>query len=120
MIKNQNSKKYDLEERTLEFSKRVIDLVNKLPRNSINIQLISQVIRSAGSIGANYREANEALGKKDFYMRTRISRKEAKETQYWLELILYNNKQLKVNLEPLIRESIELLKIFSAIISKYS
>ena|SRR3989338_5716573 len=120
MTNDQKPKKYDLEDRTIKFSKQVIDLVNNLPKNNVNREFISQVVRSSSSIGANYREANEALGKKDFYMRVRISRKEAKETQYWLELILHNNSNLGSTINPLINESIELLKILSAIISKSS
>ncbi len=111
-------KKFDLEERTLNFAKKVIDLVRKLPKNSINFELISQIVRSSGSVGANYREANEALGKKDFYMRIRICRKEAKETRYWLELILHSNLDLKEDVEPLIGEATEFIKIFSSIINK--
>lgn len=57
---------YNLEERTLEFSKRIIDCLSKIKRNSINENLISQLIRSATSVGANYREANAAISKKDF------------------------------------------------------
>lgn len=113
------NKKFDLEERTLNFSKKVIDLVRKLPKNTINFELVSQVVRSAGSVGANYREANEALGKKDFYMRIRICRKESKETKYWLELILYNNSDLKDKIEPLIQESTEFIRIFSSMVNKY-
>lgn len=110
--------KYDLEDRTLNFAKKVIDLVRKLPKNSVNFELISQIVRSSGSVGANYREVNEALGKKDFYMRVRICRKEAKETRYWLELILHNNPDLKGEIDPLIIESTEFIKIFSSIINK--
>ncbi|MBI2314800.1 four helix bundle protein [Candidatus Daviesbacteria bacterium] len=110
------SKKFDLEDRTLNFSKKVIDLVKKLSKNSVNFELISQVVRSAGSVGANYREANEALGKKDFYMRVRICRKEAKETKYWLELILHNNPEFKGIIDPLINESTEFIRMFSAMI----
>lgn len=118
MINNQRGKKFDLEERTLEFSKKVIDLIKRLPKNTVNFELSSQVIRSAGSVGANYREANEALGKKDFFMRIRISRKEAKESKYWFELILHNSPELESVISPLIEESSELTKIFSAIIQK--
>lgn len=114
----QTGKKFDLEERTLSFAKKVIDLIKKLPRNTVNFEMSSQVIRSAGSIGANYREANDSLGKKDFFMRVRICRKEAKETKYWLELLLYNNSELKNLIQPLVQESSELIKIFSAIFSK--
>lgn len=110
------TKIFDLEDRTLNFSKKVIDLVKKLPKNTVNFELISQVVRSAGSIGANYREANEALGKKDFYMRVRICRKEAKETKYWLELILHNNPEFKEIIDPLTGESTEFIRMFSAMI----
>ena len=79
-----NSKKYDLEERTLKYGKEVIRLAKLLPKNSINIPLLSQLIRSGTSVGANYREANETSTKKDFLFRMRISKKEAKETEYWL------------------------------------
>jgi len=112
------SKKFDLEQRTLEFSKKVIDLIRRLPKNTVNFELSSQVIRSAGSVGANYREANEALGRKDFFMRIRISRKESKESRYWFELILHNNPEQGSVISPLIAESSELIKIFSAIILK--
>lgn len=116
MVEN---KKFDLEERTLGFAKKVIDLVRTLPRNSVNIVHIDQVVRSSGSIGANYIEANEALGRKDFYMRIRISRKESKETKYWLELILHNNPDFKEKIILLISESVEYIRMFSSIINKY-
>ncbi len=118
MANNQTTQKFDLEDRTLEFAKKVIDLLKQLPRNSINLEMVSQGVRSVGSIGANYREANDALGKKDFYMRMKISRKEAKESKYWLELILHNNPDLKAQIKPLTDEVIELIKIFSAILNK--
>ena len=106
--------KYDLEERTLAFSKGVIQFVNSSPKTIANIELSKQVIRSAGSVGANYIEANESLGKKDFLMHVRIAKKEAKETGYWLKQF-----ELPTNLEDrrlaLIQESIELMKILGAI-----
>jgi four helix bundle protein len=74
-------------------------------------------VRSAGSIGANYIEANESLGKKDFIMRIKICRKEAKETCYWLKLIRCN-KESENEQRNLIQESTELMKIFGAIIEK--
>lgn len=111
-------KKFDLEDRTLEFAKRVVRLCKELPRNSVNDKLIDQVIRSAGSVGANYREANDALGTKDFLMRLKISRKEAKETHFWLELIIEANPPLTKRIESLFQESLELKKILSSIITK--
>mgnify|MGYP001157624589 FL=1 len=84
MTKNQNTKTYDLEDRTPEFARQVRDFVRKLNGTIANIEDGKQLIRSSGSIGANYIEANEALSKKDFVMRIKICRKEAKESRYWL------------------------------------
>lgn len=109
---------FDLEERTLEFGKRVIRLAKALPRNTVNFELISQAIRSGTSVGANYREANESLSKKDFVMRIKICRKEAKETHYWLELIIEANPEFETKIKDLLAESMELVKIFSAILAK--
>jgi four helix bundle protein len=111
---------YNLEDRTLEFAKQVVDLIKELPRNIANLELSSQVIRSAGSVGANYREANDSLGKKDFAMRLKISRKEAKETYYWLQLVSHSNSSLKESIDPLLDECSQLIKILSTIINKTS
>ena len=70
------------------------------------------------SVGANYREANEAVSKKDFTHRLKISRKEAKETCYWLELIIFNNSDFAAEGENIISEAKQLIKIFSSIIAK--
>jgi len=116
--KTQTSKQYDLEERTLKFSQRAIKLCKKIPKNSINYTLINQLTRSATSVGANYTEANDALGKKDFLHRLRIARKEAKETIYWLKLTKTSNPKLNNHINPLIKECTELRNILSAIINK--
>jgi len=113
----QNSKQYNLGERTFNFTKRVIGYVNELPKNIANIEISKQLIRSAGSVGANYIEASEALSKKDFLMRIKISRKEAKETCYWLNLTESKNDFIPEK-EKLIQEATELMKIFGAIIEK--
>jgi len=81
------TKKYNLEERTLQFAKEIAVFCRKVPRNVTTLPLIDQCLRSGTSVGANYIEANEALSKKDFVNRIRISRKEAKEVRYWLFLI---------------------------------
>lgn len=115
-----NSEKvYDLEERTFQFSKNVRLFIKTLPKTIANIEDGKQVIRASGSVGANYREANEALSKKDFVMRIKISRKEAKESSYWLRLINETN-DLKNDDDALylIQEANELKKIFSAILEK--
>lgn len=108
---------YDLEDRTLEFSKRIIRMCKSLPRNNINEVLTKQILRSGSSIGANYIEANESLGKKDFKYRIKISRKEAKETAYWLNLIIESNTNFEKRIKPLLQESIEIKKILSSIIN---
>ena len=82
MTEKQISKIYDLEERTLQFAKETINFINNVPKTLPNIEICKQLIRSAGSVGANYIEANESLGKKDFRMRIKICRKEAKESRY--------------------------------------
>ncbi len=75
---------YDLEERTFQLAKSISLFIKSLPKTIANVEYSRQVIRSSSSVGANYIEANESLGKKDFVMHLRISRKEAKESIYWL------------------------------------
>jgi len=111
-------KPFNLEDRTFIFARNIAIFCKKLQKNQINIEYIKQVIRSSGSVGANYIEANEALSKKDFIHRVRISRKEAKETAYWLNLIIQTNNNLPEEAETLLQESIELKKILSAILEK--
>ncbi|KKQ23224.1 MAG: hypothetical protein US40_C0016G0012 [Candidatus Roizmanbacteria bacterium GW2011_GWC2_37_13] len=114
-----NTKHYDLEERTLNFAKKVREFVNKLTKSIANFEDIKQLVRSSGSIGANYIEANEALSKKDFYHRIKISRKEAKESRYWLKLVETDNKKdLELRREELIQETTEFMKIFGSILEK--
>jgi len=112
-----NNKCYDLEERTLKFAKEIRYFIKKLPRTIANIEDGKQLIRSSGSLGANYIEANEALSKKDFLMRIKICRKEAKECRYWLKLL-----DVPISLEKeqgfLLTEAGELLKIFCSIVNK--
>ena len=119
MIKNRNSKQYDLEERTLAFAKRVREFVKKLPKTIANIEDIRQLVKASGSVGANYIEANEALSKKDFRMRIKISRKESKESRYWLRLVDTNDDQeLQEERRSLVNESTELMNIFGSILQK--
>ena len=119
MTEIQNSKRYNLEERTLEFAKKVRVFIKKLPRNITNLEDAKQLARSSGSTGANYIEANESLSKKDFIMRIKICRKEAKESIYWLKLVDVNsNAGLDKERSMLIQEATELMKIFGAILEK--
>ena len=89
-----------------------------MPADSINDRLGGQLVGAAGSIGANYREANDALGKKDFMQRLRIARREAKECQHWLELALEANATKGVEIDLLLDECVQLKNILSAIIIK--
>ena len=86
MTKTRNSKQYDLEDWTFAFAKNVRAYTRKLRKSIANIEDAEQVIKSSDSVGANYIEANEALSKRDFVMRIKICRKEAKESGYWLRL----------------------------------
>jgi len=118
MTQAQNNKQYDLEERTLKFAKDVRAFIRQLNKNLANIEDSKQLIKSSGSVGANYIEANEALSKKDFIMRIKISRKEAKESTYWLKLLHINDIELEKIGDALIKESIELTNVFGAILRK--
>ena len=119
MTEAKNTKIYDLEDRTLEFARRNRLFVQILPRTISNIEDGKQLIRSSGSVGANYIEANEALSKKDFILRAKICRKEAKESRYWLMLIDTNDDpKLGEERITLIKETTELMNIFGAIIRK--
>jgi four helix bundle protein len=119
MAETGNSKHYDLEERTYEFARAVRGLVKQLPRTLANIEDARQLVNASGSVGANYIEANEALSKKDFVMRIKISRKEAKESRYWLRLIFSAGKgELETTRASLMQEASELTSIFGAILRK--
>ena len=106
---------YDLEERTAKFSEAVIDFVRTLKQNSVNLPLISQVIKSATSIGANYCEANNASSKSDFRNKIFICKKEASETKYWFRIIARANEDKKDICKILWKEASELTMIFSKI-----
>jgi four helix bundle protein len=119
MTKTQNSKPYDLEDRTLEFAKKVRTFVKRLSKNLGNIEDGRQLIRASGSTGSNYIEANEALSKKDFIMRIKICRKEAKESRYWLRLIDTSDELAQENeRKELEKEATELMNIFGSILRK--
>lgn len=105
----------------MDLAIEVRKLCRQIPKTITNIDDVKQVIRSSGSVGANYIEANEALGKKDFLMRIRISRKEARETAYWLKVIQKSSNldtDLNSKLENLINEVIQISRIMSSIINK--
>jgi four helix bundle protein len=116
-IPKPKDKKYDLLERTAEFGENIIEFANTLPLNQINRPLISQIVRSGTSIGANYMEADGAVSKKDFENKIGICRKEAKESMHWLRMIAKDNPDKKDECRKLWKEAQELVWIFSSIIN---
>ena len=122
MAKNGNTMtsetKFDLEERTSSFSKEIIHLSRKAPKDIVTIPIISQLVRSATSVGANYCEANNAESRKDFLHKIGICKKEAKETKYWLELLGESSTETRAEAKRLWQEAKELNLIFSAISSR--
>jgi len=118
MTKEQNSKQYDLEDRTLAFAKEVRQFVRNLYKDIANIEDGKQLIKASGSVGANYIEANEALSKKDFVMRIKICRKEAKESRFWLRLVQTQDPVNERKRKELENEATELMNIFGAILRK--
>lgn len=113
--KLKNAKRFDLEDRTHKFAKNMRIFVLKLPVNVVSREDTKQLVRSSGSVGANYLEANESLSKKDFQMRIKIAKKEAKETLWWLQLL---NVPTNLNNDHvyLIQEATELMNILGAIL----
>ena len=112
-------RKYDLLERTESFSLNIRDFCLKQKQDIINREYIIQLIRSAGSVAANYIEANENLGDKDLKFRIKVCRKESKESQLWLKHILTNgNDDYEKTKLLLLQESFELERIFGAILKK--
>jgi len=117
--KREDSKQYDLEERTLGFARDVRAFAKTLPRTVANGEDVRQLVKASGSVGANYIEANESLSKKDFVLRIKISRKEAKESRYWLRLLDTGEKAaLEKARGALIQEATELMNIFGSIARK--
>lgn len=103
-------KPFNLEDRTYLFAKSCRDFVKSAPRSIVNIEYAKQLTRSSASVAVNYIEASERLSKKDFILRIKICRKEAKESILWLKLLDAT--------ENLISESTELMKIFGSIVTK--
>lgn len=115
-MKSSEKSNYDLENRTINLGKKIIDFSKSVNRNHINDPLVSQLIRSGTSIGANYHEATEASSKKDFANKIFIAKKETKETKYGIVLIAHNNPEVADWARCIWKESQELNLIFNAII----
>jgi four helix bundle protein len=110
---------YDLEDRTFQFAKRVRALLKLLPKSISNVEDGAQLVKSSGSVGANYIEVNEAISAKDFLYRLKICRKESKESRYWLRLIdTADNAVAETERSLLVNEARELVVIFNSIIRK--
>jgi len=112
---NNQSIKYNLEDRTAVFAETAISLLKTIPISPLNKRLIEQCVGAAGSLGANYCEANEAESKKDFIHKIGICKKETKEVMHWLRLLASSNPEVKDTLRKLWQEAHELLLIFSSI-----
>lgn len=109
---------YNLEERTAIFGEKLIEFLRTLPKDVINGRLVSQLVRSGTSVGANYMEADAAESKKDFRHKIGICCKEAKETKHWLRMLVKANPEKLDECRKLWREAQELTLIFSAIYKK--
>jgi four helix bundle protein len=108
--------KFDLEERTALFGEAVIAFAQEVAVNSVTAPLISQIVRSGTSVGANYCEANDAVSKKEFRVKINTCRKEAKETKYWLRMLAKAAPSSKETARSLWQEAKELNLIFSTIV----
>jgi four helix bundle protein len=113
-----NSKPRDLEDRTFLFAESVRALVKQLPRTISYVEDVRQLVRASGSVAANWIEADEALSKKDFILRVKICRKEAKESRLFLRLVESGLEESATRREALAAEARELTLIFASIISK--
>ena len=119
MSESGENRPYDLEERTFAFARGVRAFIKLLERTIGNVEDAKQVVRSSGSVAANYIEANESLSKKDFRVRIKIGRKEAKESRLWLRLIDTENRpEARSKQERLCIEAQELMNILGAIFRK--
>lgn len=117
MIQVSEKKEYNLEERTAKFGERVIRFCKQVRQDSITSPLISQVVRSSTSVGANYCEANNAASKKDFRNKIFICKKESQETKHWLRMLAECIPEQKEDLKLLWKECQELTMIFQKICS---
>ena len=119
MTESQGGKRYDLEDRTFLFAKDIRTFIRALPKTLANTEDSKQLVRASGSVGANYIEANDGLSKKDFLMRIKICRKEAKECRYWLGLIdAQGSSDIEKDRGKFVQEATELMNIFGAILRK--
>lgn len=110
-----NKRSYDLEERTANFGEKIIDFCKTLKVGPVSRPLISQVVRSGTSIGANYMEANGASSKRDFANKISICKKESQETKHWLRMLARYFPNKREEIDSLWKEAQELTMIFQKI-----
>ena len=113
-----DSRRRDLRERTMQYAKRIVRMFSALPQNTLAQTLGKQVLRSGTSVGANYREADSGRSKAEFIAKMGDCLKELSETEYWLELMAAEEILSSDRLAPLIQETRELIAIFTTIIKK--
>ena len=109
---------FDLEMRMTVFAKNMRDFCMHLDQTQANRIYIDQLIRASSSVGANYIEGNDALGRKDFIMKIKTSRREARETRYWLQLIILSSHSDAQMQKAFVDEAEQFIRILSAIILK--
>jgi four helix bundle protein len=114
-VNNGERPAYDLEERTAKFGEAVIVFCKKIKATPITTPLISQVVRSATSVGANYCEADDAVSKKEFRLKIATCKKEARETKHWLRMLAAADETIKEEARRHWQEAKELHLIFAAI-----
>ncbi len=112
---NEGGKPYDLAERTARFGEMVIDFAKKVPRSCLTERLISQIIGAGTSVGANYCEADDAVSKKDFRHKISTCKKEARETKFFVRMIVRAVPELRETGIPVFQEAKELHLIFAKI-----
>ena len=113
-----DGKKFDLEERTAVFGEDVIKLMRTIKTDVVNSPLISQVVRSGTSVGANYCEADDAVSRKEFFNKIGTCKKEARETKHWLRMLATAEEKRRKDFRPLWKEAKELHLIFTAILKR--
>lgn len=118
MTNNPSPKKYDLEERTAKFGEKVIAFCKKIPRSPITDPLITQLVKAATSMGANYCEADDAESKQDFRHKIGICKKESREAKHFIRMTAVAVPELKIEARPLWQEAKELNLIFNSIYKK--
>lgn len=115
---NSSEKIFDIRERTFKFAVRIVKVAGSLPKNAVGFAISSQVVRSGTSVGANIEEAQNCSSKKEFIRSLTISLKEAKETEYWLRIIVESGLISEVKLASLIEETREIIKILVTIVKR--